>query len=277
MAPNQPAPPLAPPLTQRLSLAGKRALVCGSTAGIGRACAIELAHLGCEVTLLARDHARLQDALAMLPAAAGQHHESIAVDLSQPGAADLAIRPRLDEKRPYHILINNTGGPPAGTAIDASPEQLLAAFNAQLIAAHLLTRLLLPGFKAAAYGRIINITSTSVKQPIPNLGISNIIRPAVAAWGKCLATELGPFGVTVNNILPGYTDTDRLRSIIATRAGKQGTNEDSVRAEIIASTPLGRFATPEEIAGVVAFLASPAGGYVSGINVPVDGGRLGTL
>jgi 3-oxoacyl-[acyl-carrier protein] reductase len=276
MPSTSPAAPLTS-LSHRLNLTGKRALVCGSTAGIGRACAIELASLGCEVTLLARDQGRLQDALALLPASAGQRHEAIAVDLSQPGSADIAVRPRLDPARPYHILVNNTGGPPAGTAIDASPEQLLAAFNAQLIAAHLLVRLLLPGFKSASYGRIINITSTSVKQPIPNLGISNIIRPAVAAWGKCLATELGPFGVTVNNVLPGYTETDRLRSIIATRAEKQGLEEAAVRSEITSTTPLGRFATPEEIAAVVAFLASPAGGYVSGVNVPVDGGRLGSL
>jgi 3-oxoacyl-[acyl-carrier protein] reductase len=263
-----------------LDLSGKRALVCGASAGIGRAVAMELAQLGASVTAAARSEDKLRLLAAELPitaAHAGQRHDYLVMDLSLPEAVEGTVRASLEPSRPWQILVNNTGGPPAGSAIDATPEQLLAAFNAQLIAAHRIVRLLLPGWRASGYGRVINITSTSVKSPIPNLGISNIVRPAVAAWAKCLATELGGLGVTVNNVLPGYTETDRLASILSTRAGKQGVAVERVREEIAAGTPAGRFGKPEEIAAVVAFLASPAAGYVNGINVPVDGGRLSTL
>lgn len=252
-------------------------MVCGASQGIGLACAEELARLGASVTLAARSDEKLRAALPRLAATAGQKHDVLRMDLSEPTTAASAVRAASDPGRPWHILVNNTGGPPPGAAIDADPQQLLAAFNAQLIAAHMLVQLLLPAFKQAGFGRIINITSTSVKSPIPNLGISNIIRPAVAAWGKCLATELGPFGVTVNNILPGYTETDRLKSIMAGRAARSGTTEELVRAEITAGTPAGRFGTADEIAAAVAFLASPAAAYVNGVNLPVDGGRLTTL
>jgi 3-oxoacyl-[acyl-carrier protein] reductase len=260
-----------------IDLSGKRSLVCGASQGIGLACAEELASLGASVTLAARSDEKLRTVLPRLVTKAGQRHDVLRMDLSEPAAAASAVRAASDPARPWHILVNNTGGPPPGAAIDADPQQLLAAFNAQLIAAHMLVQLLLPGWKQAGFGRIINITSTSVKSPIPNLGISNIIRPAVAAWGKCLATELGPFGVTVNNILPGYTETDRLKSIMAGRAARSGTTEDAVRAEITAGTPAGRFGTADEIAAAVAFLASPAAAYVNGVNLPVDGGRLTTL
>lgn len=272
-------PPCPYPLPMNLSLSGKRALVCGASQGIGRACALELARAGAAVTALARDASKLGAVVQALPdVVGGPGHDLIAVDLASPEAVRAAFAHHLRiSPAPYHVLVCNTGGPPAGTALDATTDQLLAAFTAQLLSAHVLVQAMVPGFRSAGYGRIITITSTSVKSPIPNLGISNIVRPAVAAWCKCLATELGPHGVTANNVLPGYTATDRLASIIRTRAGRASVSEDAVKAEIIAATPLGRFAEPEEIAAVVAFLASPAAGYVSGINVPVDGGRLGTL
>jgi 3-oxoacyl-[acyl-carrier protein] reductase len=267
-----------------LDLSGRRAIVCGSTSGIGRACAIELARLHASVTLLSRNEDRLKAELGSLPRSrTDQHHDYIAADLHNPEQVRALVLSRLDDRgegawlpRPT-ILINNTGGPPPGPAFEADPAHLLDAFNAQLLSAHALARTLLPCFREHGYGRIINITSTSVKQPIPNLGISNIIRPAVAAWGKCLATELGHLGVTVNNVLPGYTATDRLEQLVRGRAAKQGVDEDRVRNDLIAATPAGRFGTPEEIAAVVAFLASPAAAYVNGVNIPVDGGRLGTL
>jgi 3-oxoacyl-[acyl-carrier protein] reductase len=265
-----------------LDLTGHRALVCGASGGIGLACARELAALGARVTLLARRQDALATAVATLPPVPGGH-DTLAADLTDVDATVRAVVARADTIAPpttpstYTILINNTGGPPPGPAIDAVASDLLACFTAQLLTAHALVRALLPGFKARAYGRVINISSTSVKQPIPNLGISNIVRPAVAAWGKCLATELGPFGVTVNNVLPGYTDTDRLRALVKGRATSQGVDESRVRSDIIAATPVGRFGTPDEIAAVVAFLASPAAAYVNGINVPVDGGRLASL
>jgi 3-oxoacyl-[acyl-carrier protein] reductase len=260
------------------SLTNKRALVCGSTSGIGFACAVELAKLGASITLLARDADKLRRVLPDIPVVAGAKHDTLHVDLATPQKAADAVRHHMASTRDsYAILINNTGGPPPGTALDATADQLLAAFNALLLSAHLITQLLVPGFKQHSFGRVVNISSTSVKQPIPNLAISNIIRPAVGAWAKCLATELGPFGVTVNNVLPGYTATERLASLVKNRASKSNITEDQARAEIISATPAGRLGTPEEIASAVAFLCTPAAAYINGINLPVDGGRLSTL
>jgi len=267
-----------------LSLVGHHALVCGGSSGIGLACARELALLGSRITLVARNAESLAQALATLSSTyQGKPlaHDHFVVDLAQPALVESTLASKLNAAlvsgAPYSILINNTGGPPSGTALDASAADLIACFNAQLITAHALVRMLVPHFTKLRFGRVINITSTSVKQPIPNLAISNIVRPAVAAWGKCLATELGPLGVTVNNVLPGYTDTDRLRSLVKGRASKQGVDEETIKASIIATTPAGRFGEPEEIASVVAFLCSPAAAYVNGVNIPVDGGRLSTL
>ncbi|MFA6045343.1 MAG: SDR family oxidoreductase [Phycisphaerales bacterium] len=260
-----------------LDLTGRRALVCGSNQGIGKACADQLAAQGATITLLGRNESGLQAALPTLPTPKGQTHDMIVADLTHPAAAGAAVASALRADAPWEILINNTGGPPAGTTLDATETDLLAAFNAQLLAAHALVKLLVPGFRARGFGRIINITSTSIKQPIPGLAISNIIRPAVAAWAKGLATELGPLGVTVNNVLPGYTSTERLASIITGRAAKAGTSDDAVRQEFISTTPMRRLGEPQDIAAAVGFLASPAAGYISGINLPVDGGRLAVL
>ncbi|GJQ30014.1 MAG: short-chain dehydrogenase [Phycisphaerae bacterium] len=261
-----------------LDLSGRTALVCGSSSGIGRACAMELAALGASCVLLARDAEKLRAVQGDLESSRGQKHAVLSADLADPGAARSAVAAWLAQSgATIHIVVNNTGGPPAGSALDASPDALLAAFQSQLLAAQAIAQLVVPGMKAARFGRIINITSTSVKAPIPNLGISNIVRPAVAAWAKCLATELGPNGITVNNVLPGYTRTERLASLFRGRAAKQGVTEEAVEAEIIASTPARRLGEAAEIAAAVAFLASPAAGYVNGINLPVDGGRLGTL
>jgi 3-oxoacyl-[acyl-carrier protein] reductase len=262
-----------------LDLTGKRALVCGASQGIGRACAEALARQGARVTVVARDReklAKVAENLARAPT--GATHDYFHVDLSQPDQVRQTLQHHLAASPgDYHILIANTGGPPAGSAIEATPEQLLAAFNAQLVSAQVMVQTLLPGFKAAKYGRIITITSTSVKCPIPGLGISNIVRPAVAAWAKCLATELGPFGITANNVLPGFTSTERLSTLVKGRAGKSGASEEDITREMTASIPAGRFGAPEELAAVVAFLASPAAAYVSGVSIPVDGGRLPTL
>jgi 3-oxoacyl-[acyl-carrier protein] reductase len=260
-----------------LDLSGRRALVCGGSAGIGRACAMELASLGATVILAARDAGKLEPARAGLPTPRGQTHGVVVADFSNPAAARAAVDATLSPGAPYHILINNTGGPPAGATLDATAEQLVAAFTAQVVTAQLLAQALVPQMKAAGYGRIINITSTSVKQPIPNLAISNIVRPAVAAWAKCLSQEVGRFGITVNNVLPGYTSTERLGTLAAGRAKARGVSTQDIEREWIESIPLGRLGAPEDLAAAVAFLASPAGGYISGINLPVDGGRLGTL
>jgi 3-oxoacyl-[acyl-carrier protein] reductase len=259
------------------SLEGRRALVCGSTQGIGRAAAAELAGLGASITLMARDAERLRAVQAELPAGHGQRHDFVSADFSDPQSVAAAIKGAIDPVRPYHILINNTGGPPGGPASDAAPDAYLAAFKMHVLSNQVLVQALIPGMKQAKYGRIINIISTSVKAPIPNLGVSNTIRGAVASWAKTLAGELAPFGITVNNILPGFTDTARLTALFKARAEKTGKPYQQVLDEAIASIPAGRLGRPEEIAAAIAFLATPAASYINGINVPVDGGRTQSL
>ena len=260
-----------------LDLTGKHALVCGASQGIGRAAAVELARLGADVTLLARSREALDAALSALPkVGAAQTHASVAVDMND----HAALRARVEDRatsRPVQILVNNSGGPPGGPAHTATLDDFRIAFNQHLMAAQIVLQAVLPGMRASSYGRVINVISTSVKEPIRNLGVSNTIRGAMASWAKTLAAELGPFGITVNNVLPGYTKTQRLEQILAERVRTTGKNEEEVGKTMLASVPLGRFADAEEIGGVVAFLASPAAGYVSGINVPVDGGRTQSL
>lgn len=259
------------------SLQGKRALVCGSTQGIGRATAEALAEAGAEVTLLARNAKTLRSVCDGLAREHDQHHDFLAADFSQPETVRQIVCDAVNTERPWHILINNTGGPPGGRAIDADAAAYIDAFTAHLINNQTLVQLLAPGFRASGYGRVVNIISTSVKAPIPGLGVSNTVRGAVASWAKTLASELGPNGVTVNNVLPGFTDTDRLSSLFEAKAAKTGQTPRQVLDAALASIPAGRLGRPEEIAAAVVFLASPAAGYINGINVPVDGGRLPAL
>ncbi len=260
-----------------LDLTGRHALVCGASQGIGRATAIELAQLGADVTVLARNEARLQELAAALPRRReDQRHGYVAVDMTD--AAQLRARlEAVANAHPIHIVVNNTGGPPSGRAADAAAGAFLEAFNQHLIAAQAVLQATLPGMQAAGYGRIVNVISTSVKEPIRNLGVSNTVRGAVASWAKTLAGELGGHGITVNNVLPGYTRTGRLDQILTDRVRATGREQDDIVQGMLASVPAGRFAEPEEIAQVVAFLASPAAGYVNGVNVPVDGGRTLSL
>jgi 3-oxoacyl-[acyl-carrier protein] reductase len=258
-------------------LDGKRALVCGSTQGIGKASAIELAEAGAQVTLLARNPESLAQVAAQLPMPKGQAHAWIAADFTQPQGVKAAVESEINASNPFHILVNNTGGPPGGPAIDADAQAFEDAFRAHLTCNHILVGLLVDGMKAEHYGRIINIISTSVKQPIPGLGVSNTIRGAVASWAKTLATELGPFGITVNNVLPGFTDTARLEQLFLAKAKRTGATLDEIRTAAIGTIPAGRLGEPAELGAAVAFLASPAAAYINGINLPVDGGRLGTL
>jgi 3-oxoacyl-[acyl-carrier protein] reductase len=262
-----------------VSLAGTRAIVCGSSQGIGKAAAIELASLGATVVLLARDAAKLGAVQQQLSAAAGQKHSHIAVDFANLAAVEQAARQLASDTKTHtgHILINNAGGPPGGPILAATPADFEAAFRSHVLASHILTQAIVPSMKAAKHGRIINIISTSVKAPIAGLGISNTIRGAMASWAKTMANELGPFGITVNNVLPGFTKTDRLSSLVKAKATKAATSEDMVSAEMLATIPAGRFADPEETAAAIAFLASPAAAYISGTNLPVDGGRLPVL
>lgn len=259
-----------------LDLKGKRAMVCGSTQGIGKAAAIELALLGASITLVARNEQALKEVQRELPASGGQQHDYIVADFSQPD--DLKKKAEAyGGKNTVHILVNNTGGPPAGDALQAEPEDFVKAFSSHLLCNHILVKIFAPGMKQASYGRIINVISTSVKIPIRGLGVSNTIRGAVANWSKTLSVELAPFGITVNNVLPGASMTSRLESIMKTKAEKTGKTYEAIRQEMAAEVPAGRISDPSEIANAIAFLATPAAGYINGINVPVDGGRTGSL
>lgn len=255
-----------------LSLQGKTAIICGSTQGIGLASAQALAQLGATCVLMARNEASLQEAIKTLDTTTGQEHKYLVADFSNPSSVAEAIK-----GQEAHILVNNTGGPPAGPIADATSDAFLAAFNQHLICNHILTTTLTPFMKAEGYGRIVNMISTSVKIPLKGLGVSNTIRGAVASWAKTMANELGQYGITVNNVLPGATATGRLESIIKGKASKTGAAEDEVTEEMLAEIPAKRFGQPEEIAALVAFLASPAAAYINGTSIPVDGGRTGSL
>jgi len=258
------------------NLSGKNALVCGSSKGIGKASALALSRLGANVILMARNSDQLLDAVNELELTEGQHHSFIVADTSDHDGLQKKIK-SLVASRSIHILINNTGGPPGGAILSASSDDFMAAYHNHLITNHILAGLVVPGMKKARYGRIINIISTSVKIPLKGLGVSNTTRGAVASWAKTLANELASFGITVNNVLPGATATDRLNEIIENKADKSQKSKESIIEEMKAEIPMARFGLPEEIAAAVAFLASPAASYITGVSMPVDGGRTGSL
>lgn len=258
-------------------LDGRKAVVCGASQGIGRASAEALARLGAEVVLVARNPEVLGSVCEALERPSGQTHSWVTADFSRPEEAVGAIEAHLDPDAPVHLLLNNTGGPPGGPVLDAQPEEFIAALTGHVLASHRLARLLVPGMKASGYGRVINIISTSVKQPIPALGVSNTIRGAMANWAKTLAGELAPFGITVNNVLPGATRTQRLEALIRSKSEKTGASEETVAETMKKSIPMGRFAEASEVAAAVAFLAGPEAAYITGINLPVDGGRTACL
>lgn len=259
-----------------LDLTNKTALVCGSTQGLGYASAVELALLGCNVVLMARNEDKLKEAVKTLDVSKGQQHQYLVADFTDIDAVKASIDSFIITNT-IHILVNNTGGPVGGTALAADAADFLAAFNNHLINNHNLTQAVVPGMKEAGFGRIINIISTSVKSPIPGLGVSNTIRAAVANWAKTLAGELGPFGITVNNVLPGFTKTVRADYVISSKAKAANISEEAVLKQLVAEIPAGRIGQPEEFGAAVAFLASPAAAYINGINLPVDGGRLACL
>lgn len=259
-----------------LNLIGKHALVCGGSEGIGRATAHELALLGADVTVLARRLEALQDVVAALPRQGAQAHEWISADVTQTDVLRAQIE-ALASGKPVQILINNTGGPPGGAAHSADVAAFADAFNKHLVANHTIVQAVLPGMRGASWGRIVNVISTSVKEPIVGLGVSNTIRGAVASWAKTLSRELAPFGITVNNVLPGYTQTGRIAQIVHDRAHASGQSEDAIADGMRNTVPVGRFAHPGEIGGVIAFLCSPAAAYVNGVSLAVDGGRMQSI
>ena len=259
-----------------LSLKGRNAVICGSTQGIGLAIAKELALLGANCILLARNETSLQQAVSLLDVSQGQKNEYGAADFSDSQQVKKAIE-KIVQSKTIHILINNTGGPAPGAITDATTENFNNAFQQHIINNQILLQAVLPGMKAAGFGRIVNIISTSVKIPIPNLGVSNTIRAATAAWAKTLSLEVAEYGITVNNVLPGFTKTQRLDSLIAANAAKQSITKEELSLEMQKQIPARRFGEAEEIATVAAFLASPAASYVNGVSIPVDGGRTGAF
>lgn len=260
-----------------LSLKNKKAIVCGSTQGIGKAIAIELAELGATIILVARNEEALEMVKNKLPASNKQTHNYIAADFNNPDDLKSKINSYLEKKNSIDILINNTGGPAGGLIIDADYTQITETMTTHLQCNHVLTQALVPGMKTNGYGRIINIISTSVKQPIAGLGISNTVRGAVASWAKTLSLELGKFGITVNNVLPGFTNTARLDYIINVKAEKLGKSKDEIVKTMASQIPATRFGNPEEIAAMATFLATPAAAYINGVSIPVDGGRTGCI
>jgi len=260
-----------------LSLQNKKAVVCGSTQGIGKAIAVELADLGAEVVLVARNENALQATLADLPTPYQQKHSYLVADFGNYEQLQTVITNFAATQNEVHILINNTGGPAAGLAIDAEITAYVKAFEQHLVCNQILVKNLVPLMKKSQYGRIVNIISTSVKQPLPNLGVSNTIRGAVANWAKTLSVELAPFGITVNNVLPGATKTQRLEAIVNNKAQKTGHSTTEVSQEMIAEIPARRFGEAQEVAAAAVFLCTPAAAYINGINLPVDGGRTACL
>ncbi|MFN0138341.1 MAG: SDR family oxidoreductase [Phycisphaerae bacterium] len=258
-------------------LRGKRALVCGSTQGIGRATAELLAKQGAQLTLVARDESALHAVHSLLDRSNNQSHDAIAADFRDPDALRTKVQRWIDSHGAVHILVNNTGGPSSGPILNARPDEFLSAMTMHVLCNHALVQTIVPSMRQAGFGRIINIISTSVREPIPGLGVSNTTRWAVAAWAKTMARELAPFGITVNNVLPGFTSTSRLRELFKARAEREGKPLEEVERATEATVPMGRFARPEEIAAAVAFLASSEASYVTGINLPVDGGRLSSM
>ncbi len=259
------------------SLLELNALVCGSTSGIGQATAIEFSKLGVNVTLFARNEKKLKSTLEMLENDGNQSHGYLVGDFDNSDAIKSTIENHINTGNQYHILINNSGGPKGGSIANANPKEFVNGFNRHLICNHIIFQALHSGMKNYNYGRVINIISTSVKQPIPGLGVSNTIRGAVASWAKTLSFEVGTGGITVNNILPGFTDTERLGSLIDAKSKAGNISVDAVAKAMKSTVPVGRFGKPEETAKAIAFLASPSASYINGVSLAVDGGRLSCI
>ncbi len=263
-------------MSELQSLSGRSALVCGASAGIGRATALALARRGASVAVLARREERLVALLPELIEAGAEKAVAVVADLDERAALAEKLLVLLADFGAINILVNNTGGPPAGPLLEATEDAFLTAFSRHVLAAHRMVQLLVPGMIEADYGRIINVVSTSVREPIPNLGVSNTTRGAMASWAKSLSREL-PSGVTINNVLPGFTDTERLDGLRAAVSKRTGKTEVEVQAGWMAQVPEGRLIQPQETAETIAFLASPAGGAIRGVSLAVDGGRLRSI
>ncbi len=256
-----------------LDLTNKTALVCGASQGLGLACATELAMLGANIIAVSRSEEKLKQAIETLDTSKQQQHSSIALDLSDTAEVKRCITHLLQSINPIHILVNNAGGPPSMPMINTDSVEIEKAFRTHVLSSHIMAQLLVPGMKAGGFGRIINIVSVSVKEPINGLGISNLVRAAVANWAKTLANEIAGFGITINNVLPGFTNTARLEGMLDKQSSEQNISKEDIIKRTAAAIPAGRIGEPSEFGAAVAFLCSPAAAYINGINLPVDGGR----
>ena len=259
-----------------INLINKTAWVFGASRGIGRAVSLGLAQAGANILLLARSPRLLEQTKNLLCTKKNQQHDILCVDMSKPESLLNSIK-NYHNKSCVDIVINNSGGPPGGAAHTAGLEDYKEAFSQHVLSAQIVAQVAVPEMKKRGFGRIVNIISTSVKQPISGLGVSNTIRGAMGNWSKTMSSELGPFGITVNNILPGATETERLTSLIKSNANKRSVSVEAVTQAMKKDIPAGRFAKPFEIANAVTFLCSEQAQYVSGINLPVDGGRTKSL
>jgi len=255
-----------------LGLKDRVAIVAAASQGLGKACAMELAHEGAKVVICARDADALTVTAAEISSATSGEVTWMAIDLTDPvqikHLADETVRrySRID------ILVTNAGGPPSGYFDDLDDEAWFAVHQLTLMSAVRLIRAVLPAMRAQQWGRIVNITSVAVKQPIDNLLLSNVYRPGVIGLAKTLSTQVAPDGITVNNVAPGYTRTARVVQLTEARAVREGKTVDQCLAETVASYPMQRMGEPEELAALVAFLASERAGYITGTTIQVDGG-----
>lgn len=256
-----------------ISLFNKTALVSASTRGLGKAIAMQLAASGAQVTLLARNETKLKAAVADLPTPNGQKHSYLEADFSDLGAFKTIISDYFTSHG-TDILVNNSQGPAGGTILEKDTGDYQKAFDTLFQTVVFLTSCALPGMKKNGFGRIINVSSLSIRQPLLHLALSNIIRPATAAWAKNLALEVAPFGITVNNILTGMFDTERINELYSGRAAELGIPLEELKVRMAKDIPAQRFGKPEEYGYLAAFLASENAAYITGANIPIDGGMI---
>jgi 3-oxoacyl-[acyl-carrier protein] reductase len=257
-----------------LGLADRVALVAASSRGLGKACALELAREGAKVAICARDGVRLAAAAGEIRAATGAEVLPVETDLTQPGQIESLVAETQQRLGRIDVLVTNNGGPPAGFFEDFDDEAWARAHQLTLMAVVRLIRAVLPAMRAQRWGRIINITSISVKQPVDNLLLSNVYRPGVTGLAKTLSAQVAADGITINNVAPGYTRTDRVLELAESRAADQDKSVDEILAEITAAYPMQRMGEPAELAALVAFLASERASYITGTTIQVDGGYV---
>ena len=260
-----------------LGLKGKIALVSASSKGLGRAVAEELAIEGADLVMCARGKETLDQTAAAIRKATGVRVITVAADVSDSGAAARVSKAALDEFGKVDILVTNSGGPPSGAFESFTPETWDSATRLLLTSAVELTRALLPGMKERKWGRILNVTSIAAKQPIHGLMLSNSLRAAVIGFARTLANEVAPFGVTVNNLLPGFTRTDRVQELARAAGGKSAGSGKDIVAQWEKEIPMGRLGEPREFAALAAFLASERASYITGSSIAVDGGWIRSL